>query len=102
MKIAGQGGPPPFLPRTEPLAICGWLSAGNTRGTGEGTMAIVREDSDQVTGTVPVQVGKQVRAIALLRGVNMSQVVREAVVEFVQNHPVDRDALLRELGLDDG
>lgn len=57
------------------------------------------EKTGQVTGTVPVTVEKQVRAHTLMRGCSMSDIVREAVEEWTVNHPLDRDALLAELGL---
>lgn len=66
---------------------------------GEGTMAGDRVTTDQVTGTVPMRVSKQIRAHALVRGCSMSDIVREVMVEWVENNPVDLDMLMRELGM---
>ena len=55
--------------------------------------------TDQVTGTVPMRVSKQIRAHALVRGCSMSDVVREIIVEWVESNPVDMDMLMRELGM---
>lgn len=57
------------------------------------------EKTGQVTGTVPVQVERQMKAHALMRGCPVSDLVREAVLEWVDHHPLDREKLLRELGL---